>query len=110
MQWENWQRDTPPCKVFWARDGYIIGFRYHRDTTAWHITTVQAGGINDYWVADGRFHRILETRCRFTDFSMLFVTDDVEATPESDERTAVLAAIREWEDAFKDKAFSALMS
>jgi len=107
MQWANWQRDTPPCKVFWGKDGYIIGFRYHRETLAWHITTVQPGAIRDYWVTDGRFRRILETRCTFTHFSMLFVTDDAEVTLEPDERAAVLTAIGEWEDAFDGKVLSA---
>ena len=99
MQFENWQRDTPPCKVAWGKDGYIGGFRYRHGTTAWHITTVQAGTIHDYLVADGRFREVLETHGRFVLFSMSFVTDDIEATPEAEERTAVLAAINEWEDA-----------
>jgi len=47
---------------------------------------------------------VFETRCTFTRFSRLFVTDDAEATPGPDKRTDVLAAIGEWEDAFDSEA------
>ncbi len=99
MQFENWQRDSPPCKVAWGKDGYIVGFRYRHGATAWHITTVQSGTIRDYWVADGRFREFLETHCKFEPFSMIFVTVDIEATPGAEERAAVLAAINQWEEA-----------
>ena len=98
MRWDNWQKDSPPYKVAWGTNGYISGFRYRRDTTiAWHITTVQAGTIRDYWVTDGRFRPILETHWTFTP-STVFVTDDADATLGTDERTAILAAISGWED------------
>jgi hypothetical protein len=103
MQSENWQRENPPCKAAWGKDGYIVGSRYRRETTAWHITTARAGTIHDYWVAGGRFRHILETRCTFTPFSKIVVTDDAEAIPEPDERTAALTAISKWEDAFDSK-------
>ena len=100
MQWDNWQKDSPLYKVAWGTNGYVSGFRYRRDTTtAWHITTVQAGTIRDYWVTDGRFLLpILETRWNSTP-SIVFVTDDADATLGADERTAILAAISGWEDA-----------
>jgi hypothetical protein len=108
MQWNNWQKDAPPCKVFWGTDGYIIGLRYHREmTAAWHITTVRAGTLHDYWVTDGRFHRILKETLYAYAISMLFTTDDAETLPEPSERTAVLAAIGEWEDAFVKASGSA---
>jgi hypothetical protein len=102
---ENWQRDTPPFKVSWGHDGYIIGFRYRREQAmAWHITTVQQVTIHDFFVIDGRLHFIHETRATFSALlPLIFETDDAEANPTTEERMAVLAAIKQWENAFDKK-------
>jgi hypothetical protein len=65
--------------VLWGKDGYISGFRFHRETVAWHIMTMQAGTFHDYWVTDGRFHHILETSWMDMPFSMFFLTNGYES-------------------------------
>jgi len=109
MRLENWQGDTPPFQMFWGHDGYIIGFRYRREQAmAWHITTVQEVTIHDFFVIDGRFHFIHETRATFNPLlPLIFETDDAEANPTPEEGTAVLAAIKQWEDAFDRKVTGA---
>jgi len=99
MRWENWQRDLPPFKEPWGHDGYIVGLRYRREQgKVWHITSVKGGTIHDYIVDDGRFHSVLETHWTFIP-STIFVTDDAEASPATEEKAAILAAISRWETA-----------